>query len=98
MSTATTAFEVVAVANGIRWSFGDWFAVVNEERSIEAEECESVDETMEILTRDADCGGVFDCSDVAVLQAGLVDAADDESCDDTKSLNAEFIRNSGVFN
>jgi hypothetical protein len=97
----TSEFEVLTVAsNEIRWSLGDWFAVVDAERSAEAEECETDDDIKDVLTRDADCGGIFDCSDESVLiKAGLTSAEPDETPVDEsfKSMNAAFARNSGVY-
>lgn len=84
-----------------RWSLGGWFAVVDANRSAEAMECRTESEVQQTLVLDADCGGIFDCSDEAVLvRAGLisVDVADDEPADESlDSLELMYIRNSGVF-
>lgn len=79
-----------------RWSLGEWFAVVEDSRHAEAVRYgDSVKEIKEILTVDADCGGIIDCSDDAVLiAAGLLTADEPEDGgedDELREMEYQYI-------
>lgn len=94
-----SAFTSTQVRDGFLWTLGQWFCLVDAARNAEALEGQSDAEIKDLLTRDADCGGVLDCSDEAVLiEAGIVEPAPEVDYDDAASWSAEFFHaNSGVL-
>lgn len=91
-TTINTEIDVTVVAPGqVKWTIGKWFAIVDWDRSSEAAEYNTNEAIKDVLTRDADCGGVFDCSDESVLaQAGLLESTEGDSDDSIESLNVSY--------
>ena len=85
-------FTVTTTNQGHKWSCGDWFAVVDDNRHAEALLESDIESIQCALTVDADCGGIFDCSDRSVCEsAGLISPAinDEESSDFERELRSQ---------
>ena len=92
-----------------RWERGDWFAEVLFSQSIEAYQRvlsgEDVATVTEALVVDADCGGIIDCSEDAVLIAADLLAVETEDFDaldlqayrEQRSRYLSYALSSGVF-